>query len=404
MPDQLYSKKSECCGCEACANVCPKGIVEMKPDGEGFLYPRIVKPEECINCRRCEKVCPVKNASRVPDFFEKAIAGYSLSQDEIKASASGGLGTALAKGFVNSGGVVYGVAYTNDFLGIEYKRATTIAELELFRTSKYVQSRKEESFSRVKTDLDEGKKVLFIGLPCDDYALQLYLNKYYVNLYVCALICHGPTSPLVHKQFIKQLIEKQKCDVDKFSVRYKKEGWKPYYIRAMFKNGYEYLEKFAESTYGIAFLYMKRPSCNACKIKRSKIHSDITIGDYHLAAGGQFKPYNPYGVSVALIHTEKGECLLSAADNFWTEEIPVKSALYSEAYCRSIPARKNRDEFGKAFSSGGLDAACKLKSIQSIEIKLARSAWLRKQCARVKSFILSKCRLTNWKRMRGRMR
>ena len=147
-------------------------------------------------------------------------------------------------------------------------------------------------FLRVQADLDGGKKVLFIGLPCDSYALQLYLNKKYDNLYVCALICHGPTSPLVHKQFVQQLIDKHKCEVDEFSVRYKKEGWKPYYIRARLRNGYEHLEKFSESTYGIAFLYMKRPACNTCPIKRTKIHSDITIGDYHLAAGGLVEPEN----------------------------------------------------------------------------------------------------------------
>lgn len=390
MPDQLYQKKNECCGCEACANACPKGIIEMAADAEGFLYPKVTNPDKCINCHRCEKVCPIKNAAEVPGFEERAIAGYSLSQDEIKASASGSLGTAIAKGFINQGGVVYGVAYTDDYLGVEYRRASTLGELEQFRTSKYVQSRKKDVFIRVKSDLDEGKKVLFIGLPCDSYALQLYLNKKYDNLYVCALICHGPTSQLVHKQYVQQLIDDQKCGVDEFSVRYKKEGWKPYYIRAKFKNGYEHLEKFAESTYGIAFLYMKRASCNSCQIKRSKIHSDITIGDYHLASGGQFKPYNKDGVSSAFVHTEKGSFLVSIADNFLIEEIPVKNALYSEAYHRAIPARKNRTEFGKVISTEGLDAACKLKSIQSIERELARNAWVRRQGSKVKKLIFGK--------------
>lgn len=390
MPVQLYQKKSECCGCEACAIACPKRIITMVADAEGFFYPNVTKPDECINCHLCEKVCPIKNASEVSDFEERAIAGYSLSQDEIRASASGSLGTAIAKGFIKQGGVVYGVAYTDSFLGIEYKRAEKEDELEQFRTSKYAQSRKLNIFQKVKEDLNVGEKVLFIGLPCDSYALQLFLGKPYDNLYVCTLICHGPTSLLVHKQFIQQLIDTQKCKVDEFSVRYKKEGWKPYYIRAKFKNGHEHLEKFAESTYGVAFLYMKRPSCNVCPIKRTKIHSDITIGDYHLAVGGQFKPYNPDGVSSAFVHTEKGDYLISIADNFYTEEIPVKNALYSEAYHRSIPARKNRDEFGKVFSSKGLDAACRLKSIKSIERELARNAWFRKQGAKIKKLVFGK--------------
>ncbi|MPM42326.1 hypothetical protein SDC9_88991 [bioreactor metagenome] len=180
----------------------------------------------------------------------------------------------------------------------------------------------------------------------------------------------------------------QRGNIKEFSVRYKKEGWKPYYIKAAFEDGYEHLEKFAESTYGVAFLYLKRPSCNVCPIKRSKIHSDITIGDYHLAAGGQFRPYNPDGVSSAFVHTEKGGYLVSIADNFLIEDIPVRNALYSEAYHRAIPARRNRDEFGKALYTQGLDAACSLKSIKAIERELSRKAWIRKQGAKVKKMIL----------------
>ena len=50
--------KSECCGCGACLNVCPKKAISMNEDDMGFLYPTI-EMEECVNCHLCEKVCPV---------------------------------------------------------------------------------------------------------------------------------------------------------------------------------------------------------------------------------------------------------------------------------------------------------------------------------------------------------
>ena len=31
----------DCCGCGACANICPKNCIKMIPDDEGFLYPEI---------------------------------------------------------------------------------------------------------------------------------------------------------------------------------------------------------------------------------------------------------------------------------------------------------------------------------------------------------------------------
>ena len=47
-------KKSECCGCYACTNICPKQCIEMKFDNEGFWYPEVDK-DKCIDCSLCEK-------------------------------------------------------------------------------------------------------------------------------------------------------------------------------------------------------------------------------------------------------------------------------------------------------------------------------------------------------------
>lgn len=55
----LYNNKSECCGCGACYSICPKNAIEMIPDKEGFLYPKI-DVGKCIECRRCISDCPLK--------------------------------------------------------------------------------------------------------------------------------------------------------------------------------------------------------------------------------------------------------------------------------------------------------------------------------------------------------
>lgn len=58
---ELYLDRSECCGCTACAAVCPKDAVSMDSDEEGFAYP-VVNAALCIRCGRCTDACAFKTA------------------------------------------------------------------------------------------------------------------------------------------------------------------------------------------------------------------------------------------------------------------------------------------------------------------------------------------------------
>ena len=55
----IFNSKSDCCGCYACFNICPKGAISMHEDVEGFYYPAINK-ELCVGCNRCISICPVR--------------------------------------------------------------------------------------------------------------------------------------------------------------------------------------------------------------------------------------------------------------------------------------------------------------------------------------------------------
>lgn len=39
--------KSACCGCSACAAICPKNCIQLKEDEEGFVYPEVEKKQLC---------------------------------------------------------------------------------------------------------------------------------------------------------------------------------------------------------------------------------------------------------------------------------------------------------------------------------------------------------------------
>ena len=65
-------KKDTCCGCSACATICPVCAISMCPDEKGFLYP-LVNSGKCIRCYKCEQICPFKK-----DNFNIFLSSFSI--------------------------------------------------------------------------------------------------------------------------------------------------------------------------------------------------------------------------------------------------------------------------------------------------------------------------------------
>ena len=58
---ELYLDRSECCGCTACAAICPRRAVTMEADEEGFAYP-VIDVALCVRCGKCVEICSFKSA------------------------------------------------------------------------------------------------------------------------------------------------------------------------------------------------------------------------------------------------------------------------------------------------------------------------------------------------------
>ena len=158
--------KVDCCGCNACGDVCSKNAITFKTDKEGFWYPEVDK-DKCVDCGLCEKVCPIININTIKknDYQEPiCYAAEHKNIEEIFDSTSGGLFSSLAEIMYRSKGFVGGAVYNDDF-SVRHFISNDKEDLPKLRSSKYLQSNLEGFYKQVKQLLIAGEQVLVCGTP-----------------------------------------------------------------------------------------------------------------------------------------------------------------------------------------------------------------------------------------------
>lgn len=308
-------KKSMCCGCDACANICPLKCIEMKSDNEGFWYPEIDKGR-CIGCNLCERVCPTTNKLDKNLFDKKAYACRNKNNDVRLNSSSGGIFTNLCEYVIRNNGVVFGAAFDANF-DVYHLAADTINECIKFRGSKYVQSRIGNTYLEAKQYLESGKMVLFSGTQCQIKGLNLFLNKKYDNLITIDIVCHGVPSPLIFNMYKENLKNKYNSEIEYINFRGKNVGWKQFSYITKFKNKKQFCKIFSENLYMKGFLknlYL-RPSCYDCKSKNFSNNSDISLADYWGIENKHPEMDDDKGTSLIIVNTLKGKEVLLKISN-----------------------------------------------------------------------------------------
>ncbi len=304
--------KRKCTGCEACAQICPTQAITLERDSEGFLYPK-VNIELCINCDKCEVVCPVIHPQKARKPKE-VLAAYSSDDSLRERSSSGGIFTLLAQQILADGGVVYGARYGANF-EVEHIAIESEDELYQLQGSKYSQSRIRDSFSGVARNLRDGRKVLFVGTPCQIAGLKLSLKCDTERLYLVDFICHGVPSPMVWGRYIESVQSQSNIKIDHLTHRDKSSGWRRYSLSIEGTKGdgapFKMVELFHKNPYLRGFLgdiYL-RPSCYKCPTRNFSSGSDITIADYWYVE--KRMKDDDKGCSMVLPLTTKGEALFA---------------------------------------------------------------------------------------------
>lgn len=189
--------KSQCCGCWACENICPKNCISMKEDNEGFRYPE-VNTKICIECGLCEKICPIQNTPHNNNEITDSYVIQHKNNEIRRDSTSGGFFSAICDYVIAQNGYVFGAVY-NEKMEVVHYGTNQKEEIKRFRGSKYVQSQIGNTYQETKSLLLKGYLVCFSGTPCQIAGLKNFLRKEYTNLITVDLVCRGNPSPLLLK-------------------------------------------------------------------------------------------------------------------------------------------------------------------------------------------------------------
>lgn len=332
----LYRDETECCACAACANICPKSAISMKPNKYGSLYPSI-DATLCVGCGSCKKVCNYQNGYKKGDVLATYGAVASAERTRI-SSASGGIFAAIAESVIDQGGYVYGCSMESvgGKLSPVHVEISDLSDLHKLQKSKYAQSSINLIYRQVKTRLQTGEKVLFSGTACQISGLIGYLgNREYQNLFTIDIICHGVPGASILQDYISFIEKKKNMIISAIDFRDKTYGWGVKGTITGHNAGREkklYFDSFNSSFYN---LYLKagfyRDNCYSCPYANTQRPGDITLGDFW-GVDVQHPEWlssvwnKNQGISCILVNTEQGKKLLE----YFGENMDMKPCTLDE--------------------------------------------------------------------------
>lgn len=380
----LPVSKSQCCGCRACEQICPRAAITMRFDDEGFLYPKI-DYDQCINCNQCVSVCVFKekHLPELPKQPKRTIVAYHTNEEKRLRSRSGGLFVAITDKLLEEGAVIYGVKLNKDF-SVIHARAIDEKGRNEFCGSKYVQSDTRNTFAEVYQDLKAGRRVVFSGTACQVAGLKRFLklkNSSCKKLVTIDIVCHGVMSPLVWKENLREMESRISAEISAVNFRDKSFGWNTHIETYQTKE-----EKIQSERYTAIFYSHRalRPCCYICPYASTERVSDITLAD----AWGVEKAVPEWdsvkGISLVLVNTDLGMSLIQVVQQkIVLKYVDLKLMMQPNLLAPTVQPL-DRDKFWEEFNRKGYSSVADRCEREQIHIKLknqrkARIVWLLKR-------------------------
>ena len=356
---KILEDMKDCYGCTACKNICPTEAIEMKCNNEGFIEP-VIDEKKCINCEACKRVCPSLHPQFDNSDIPEAIA-FQADKETLMESSSGGAFRVLANNTILNGGVVFGAAF-DDKWKVRHISVESKKNLNKLAFSKYLQSDTEDTFSEAKELLENGRKVLYVGCPCQIAGLKKYLGKNYDNLLSVDLLCHGVPSPGAFSSYLEENFNAEQ--IKKIDFRSGEKQLVLFNIENSDGTFEQYTVK--SSTFVNSFLkdFNLRTTCYDCKFSKIPRQGDITIGDLWKASKIELD-FPDKKTSIVLLNNHKGVTDFYKAVSFHQQlchikKIDLKNKFLNKNIFRStvdIGKISYRDEFFQTYKDMGFNKA-----------------------------------------------
>ncbi|WP_461206043.1 Coenzyme F420 hydrogenase/dehydrogenase, beta subunit C-terminal domain [Clostridium sp. DL1XJH146] len=367
----------ECCGCGACAQVCPKECIELVANETGFKYPKI-DINRCTDCKLCIKTCPIATKKENNnDIVPLCYAGVHRIEDVLMNSSSGGAFTAIVEAFHNNNNnyKIFGAAY-DDNLIVEHRFVDNISDITIFRKSKYVQSDTKNTFRQVKEFLEQGEMVMYTGTPCQIAGLKSFLKFDYENLLCIDLICTGIASPLFfgkNIQFLENRENKKILNCDMRNKIKRDNSWIVMNTKIEFDDQTILSDKYSnmyKACYGQRLGF--RECCYSCNYAKLPRVSDITIADWWGGAKTLPDMEEDRGISLIMFNNPKWYELFEEINSRMNLiKVDIDEAIKQNPTLSKPNSKKNRnDKFWVDFKRRPVEKVLKKYSKPPVKIRI----------------------------------
>lgn len=295
---------------------------------------------------------------------------YARDESLRERSSSGGAFGVLARNVLNNNGVVYGCAMEG--MKARHIRVDSIEKLDALHGSKYTPSDMTGVTEMVRKDLDEGRQVLFSGMPCQISGLYAAVGRH-EDLLTVELVCHGVPEGELFSRYISSLGE-----VSGYRFRDKALGWGnaiSYDVKRGGETKHIVAPSKLDSYYGMFYHgYSLRDACIKCRFARPERTGDVTVGDFWGAEKTFPKVDGQKGLSLVMINSQKGRQYLDVL----REEMTMLPSDFAEASAenRSLVTgtadTRERQRVLAAAKKGYSDAEKEYRRSLSIRERLSR--------------------------------